>query len=196
MPEIDFSKIRPHRGTKHGGFEELSVQLFRSSVTDAVEFTRVEGAGGDGGVEAFVTMVNSKKIGLQAKYFDRLDTKQWRQISESITSAFENHPNLIEYRVAVPLDRTPGQKSKWDSLTKQWKALALKNVRRRTRPSRRMHLRAFPLARRQTGTRQRRVLPSSLRLSVLACPATAAIVIPGPAAPHQPQYRLGQAKSG
>jgi hypothetical protein len=126
LPDIDFGRIRPYRGTRHGGFEELSVQLFRSNVADAIELTRVEGAGGDGGVEAFVVLPSGEEIGLQAKFFDRLDSKQWQQISKSVTSAFENHPNLAEYRVAVPLDRTPAQKKKWDSLVKQWQDLAKK----------------------------------------------------------------------
>ena len=124
LQDIDFQRIRPQRGTRHGGFEELSVQLFRSAFADGNEITRVEGAGGDGGVEAFVVLASGAEIGLQAKFFDRLDSKQWAQISKSVASVFENHPNLAEYRVAVPLDRTQAQKKKWDLLAKQWQHLA------------------------------------------------------------------------
>src|SRR6266498_351091 len=132
LPEIDFERIRPHRGTRHGGFEELSVQLLRSDVAGAVELTRVEGAGGDGGVEAFVVLSGGGEIGLQAKFFNRLGAKQWQQISKSVSSAFDNHRDLLEYRVAVPLDRTPGQKKKWDLLVKQWRTLATtKGLRRK-----------------------------------------------------------------
>ncbi len=107
LPDIDFSKIRPHHKTQHGGFEELSVQLFRSSLDDFVEFTRVEGAGGDEGVEAFAVLEDGEEIGLQAKYFDKLGATQWRQINKSVEAALEHHPALVEFRVAVPLNRTP-----------------------------------------------------------------------------------------
>ncbi len=126
FPEIDFGKIRPHRGSRQGGFEELSVQVLRSNVVDAVELTRVEGAGGDGGVEAFVVLSGGGEIGLQAKFFNSLGPKQWQQISKSVNSAFDNHRDLLEYRVAVPLDRTPAQKKKWDLLVNQWQAFATK----------------------------------------------------------------------
>ena len=87
LPDINFQNIRPYKGTRHGGFEELSVQLFRSTISNTVELTRVDGAGGDGGVEAFIVLSNGGEIGLQAKYFDRLQKKQWQQISKSVNSA-------------------------------------------------------------------------------------------------------------
>ena len=124
LPDIDFHRIRPHNNSRHGGFEELSVQLFRTDVVDFVEFTRVDGAGGDGGVEAIVTLKDGKKIGLQAKYFDRLESKQWQQIDKSVKSALKNHPTLTEYRVVVPIDRSPGKIKKWDAEVKRWQAWA------------------------------------------------------------------------
>jgi hypothetical protein len=126
-PTIDFRRIRLHRGTQHGGFEELAVQLFRSDCGTARDFTRIEGAGGDGGVEAFLRLPNGSEIGLQAKYFAELEEKQWRQIDRSVDSALKNHPDLIEYRIAVPLDRTPDQKTKWDARIEKWCALAKEN---------------------------------------------------------------------
>ena len=133
-PEIDFVAIRPCRGTRHGGFEELSVQLLRSGFSDEVEVVRVEGAGGDGGVEAFVVLPGGGEIGLQAKFFSSLGAKQWEQISQSVISALDTRHALAEYRVAVPLDRTPTQKKKWDALVIQWQTLAKKKgFRRRIR---------------------------------------------------------------
>jgi hypothetical protein len=126
LPEIDFQRIRPHKNTRHGGFEELCVQLFRSKWNDDVELTRVEGAGGDGGVEAYVTLRTGDTIGLQAKYFDKLDSKRWRQIDESVQTALQNHHTLVEYHVAVPLNRSPAQKREWDTRVKQWKRATAK----------------------------------------------------------------------
>ena len=126
VPEIDFHKIRPHRNTRHGGFEELSVQLFRTEAKSAIEFTRIEGAGGDGGVEAFATLKDGSEIGLQSKFFERLGTNQWQQLQKSVKSALANHARLAEYRIVVPLNRTPANKRKWDTVVKEWQTLAKK----------------------------------------------------------------------
>ena len=126
VPEIDFNKIRPHQNTRHGGFEELSVQLFRTQAKDAVEFTRIQGTGGDGGVEAFATLKDGSKIGLQSKFFKRLEANQWQQLQKSVKSALANHTRLVEYRIVVPLNRTPANKRKWDTVVKEWQTLAKK----------------------------------------------------------------------
>lgn len=126
LPEIDFRRIRTHQGTQHGGFEELCVQLFRSRLTDEAEFTRVEGAGGDGGVEAIAKLRKGTEVGLQAKYFDKLDSKRWRQIDQSIRAALRNYPALVEYHVAVPLDRTPAQRKTWAEHVERWQKIKRK----------------------------------------------------------------------
>lgn len=122
QPDIDFQRIRPHKHTRHGGFEELCVQLFKADIKDAVEFTRIEGAGGDGGVEAFAVLKGGQEVGLQAKYFDKLDPKKWRQIDKSVKTALRNHPKIVEYRIAAPLNRTPAQKKEWGNRVKKWQA--------------------------------------------------------------------------
>ncbi len=108
------------------------MQLFRTDLVDAIDFTRIEGAGGDGGVEAFAILPNDRKIGLQAKYFDKLTLAQWSQISKSVKATLKNHPDLREYRIAVPLDRTPKQKTKWVQCVKEWQLLAKQSGFRRT----------------------------------------------------------------
>jgi len=40
LPEVDFQRIRICRGTQHGGFEELSVSLFRAEVGDPFQESR------------------------------------------------------------------------------------------------------------------------------------------------------------
>ena len=121
LPDLDFSKIRPCRNTRHGGFEELSVSLFRSEDGNRFDVQRVEGSGGDGGVEAFVGLPNQNVVGLQSKYFGELKTKQWKQVEASIERAIESHPTLERYIVAVPLDRTPAALERWSTIQEKWK---------------------------------------------------------------------------
>ena len=55
MPfSIDFGEIRPYEGDRRTGFEGA--------------FRRIEGAGGDGGVEGYFPRPSGSKIGYQAKY--------------------------------------------------------------------------------------------------------------------------------
>jgi hypothetical protein len=113
---IDFQNIRPLKGTRHGGFEELCVSLFRAEMNNPPQLLRIDGAGGDGGVEAYVEVDPKKTVGLQAKFFDKLGDRQWRQIEGSIAEARKNHATLKDYYVAVPLDLNPHTARKWKSL--------------------------------------------------------------------------------
>src|SRR6266699_2720661 len=121
LPDREFSRIRPHRGTTAGGFEELVVQLFRAEYGSLGEVRRVEGSGGDTGVEAFVFASANHEIGIQAKFFDTLGAPQWNQIKRSIARAAAEHPKLKTYIVAVPLDRNPTQQKTWTALVAAWR---------------------------------------------------------------------------
>ncbi|WP_446008447.1 hypothetical protein [Candidatus Electrothrix sp.] len=67
---IDFSKIHGFQSGQRLSFEELVCQLARREEYPAdAEFRRVEGAGGDGGVEAYWKKADGRKTGYQAKYF-------------------------------------------------------------------------------------------------------------------------------
>lgn len=91
----DFSKIHPFAHGQRMSFEELVCQLARhESFPDGSIYKRVEGAGGDGGVEAYWTKPNGKKTGYQAKYFLRSGDIDWEQIDKSVTQAIAIHPEL------------------------------------------------------------------------------------------------------
>jgi len=92
------------------------VSLFREEIGSSGRVIRIDGSGGDGGVEAYFEAGPEKTVGLQAKYFDRLGQSQWRQIGESIQSARKNHLSLNVYYVAVPLDLNPHTAKKWKAL--------------------------------------------------------------------------------
>ncbi|MDR3369079.1 ATP-binding protein [Rhodoferax sp.] len=123
-PNIKFSEIRTLEGKQDKGFEELSVQLLPMMVGERLQrLDRIEGRGGDGGVESIAFTVPGQHVGLQSKFFTKLDATQWRQVDESVKTAIDKHPELTRYFVCVPLDRTPGQLKKWTALVASWHAL-------------------------------------------------------------------------
>lgn len=104
-------------------------------------FRRVEGSGGDGGVEAYWIKPNGKKTGYQAKYFLRCGDIDWDQIDKSVAQALASHPELECYVVVLPCDLTDrsGKKQRgqtgwehWDSRVKKWEAeaarIGIKNI--------------------------------------------------------------------
>lgn len=125
QPELRFSEIRPMEGKQSQGFEELCFQLMPLLVGEhLVSVSRVEGRGGDGGVEAVATTVSGSEVGLQCKYFISLSDVQWRQIDKSVRTLIGKHPKVLRYLVCVPLNRTPGEITKWNSWTIKWRELA------------------------------------------------------------------------
>ena len=117
MAGIDFSKIRSDSDSgQRGCFEEFICQLARRDQpnTENCEFRRVEGSGGDGGVEAYWLCTDGSKIGYQAKYWLRTRDINWGQIDKSVRQAIQTHPKLTRYIVAIPCDLTDktGEKDK------------------------------------------------------------------------------------
>ncbi len=63
----------------------------------------VNGAGGDGGVEAYAMLEDMTYIGVQAKWFlNPLDSDKIKQIRSSITAARRVRPELARYIVCIP----------------------------------------------------------------------------------------------
>jgi hypothetical protein len=129
QPNIKFSEIRTLEGKQDKGFEELCVQLLPLLIGEKPErVDRIEGRGGDGGVEAVALTISKQNIGLQSKFFGKLAAAQWHQVNESVRTAIDKHPELTRYIVCVPLDRTPGQLKKWKELIAAWSAASPKLV--------------------------------------------------------------------
>jgi len=131
---MDFSKIRGLETGQRQSFESLMCQLAkRDRPAEAKEFRRVEGAGGDGGVEAYWLLTNGSKIGYQAKFFTRTGSIDWAQIDESVEQAINTHPTLIKYVVALACDLTDkaGVKGKGATGWEHWQTRVAKwNARR------------------------------------------------------------------
>ncbi|WP_436371796.1 AVAST type 2 anti-phage system protein Avs2 [Cytobacillus sp. BC1816] len=138
MLNLDFTKIRSFDGSQDNGFEELICQLAHlKKPKDANYFVRKEGAGGDAGVECYWKLLYGTEHAWQAKYFpNRLEDEQWNQISKSVATALEKHPQLTKYYVCLPRDWTDSRKvsksgkpvhsawMKWEELVKKWTLLA------------------------------------------------------------------------
>lgn len=127
LPDIDFFQIRAFQDSQNKGFEELCVQLFRTSFPARTQFYRVDDAGGDGGVEDIALLPNDRKVGLQAKYFNRLRQSQWSQINRSVKTALYAHrSDLMEYRIVCPCNRSKNSKT-WENYCRKWQAYAHKH---------------------------------------------------------------------
>ncbi len=130
---LDFFKIRGDSvAGRRSSFEQLVCRLARME-DGAGEFRRIDGAGGDGGVEALRVLPTGRKVGYQAKY--HLDEINWRQIDESVRTALQQHPELERYVIAVPCDftgkraardgsSTEGQWGNWDTHKSRWEEQA------------------------------------------------------------------------
>ncbi len=119
---FDFAVVREVDGKRSAGFEELCVRLSEALCGAlVVELLRVDGAGGDGGVEAIAKTSDGREVGIQSKYFvGSLGTSQWKQVEKSVRQALTKHPSLTDYFVCVPRDRSPAAHSKWSAMTKSW----------------------------------------------------------------------------
>lgn len=126
----DFSKINGFSLGQRNAFEELVCQLARlEKFPHGSTFKRIEGAGGDGGVEALWTKPTGRKTGYQAKYWLRSGDIDWQQIDESVEQALATHPELDHYVVSMPCDLTAqtGAKGRrktgwqrWEDRVKKW----------------------------------------------------------------------------
>ena len=120
---INFTKIHGFESGQSHSFEELVCQVARKEpFPEGSEFRRVEGSGGDGGVEAYWIKTGGKKTGFQAKYFLRCGNIKWQQIDNSVKQALQHHPELERYVVALPCDLTDksGNKGRGKSGWEQW----------------------------------------------------------------------------
>jgi hypothetical protein len=133
MTNIDFKDLRLHKGSQHEAFEELCCQLASfEEVPEGSLFRRKSGAGGDAGVECYWRLPNGNEKAWQTKCFlDQFGDGQWEQIDESVKTALEKHPNLSEYIVCLPINRTEGrqnrkksQMERWDARVQKWEGWA------------------------------------------------------------------------
>jgi len=128
--EIRFSEIKPHRGRRETGFEEMACQLFAREYAARGRVVRREGSGGDSGLESFVENARGEIIaGLQAKWFwEKLTGSHWNKIDDSICTALRDNAQqaaLLEMVIAVPRDLNAAQRKTFNAWCAQWRTLAM-----------------------------------------------------------------------
>ncbi len=118
-PTINWNNIREHNNSQERGFEELVCILARREFALSNHFIR-KGTP-DAGVEAFYVYEDGTEWGWQAKYFTAsLTNSQWAQVKKSFITAVNAHPNLVQYFVCIPVDRSDSRKDKQKSSLTKW----------------------------------------------------------------------------
>ena len=105
MMDFSFRNIAPRLGGQRESFEELCCQLARLTTPSEASFVRLDGTGGDGGVECFVESPDGSRTGWQAKYVFKVDSLL-TQANKSLDTALGIHPTLRTYVVCFPFDLT------------------------------------------------------------------------------------------
>ncbi len=101
-----FINIVARLGSQADSFEEFCCQIaLHSKPTEGSRFARIDGSGGDGGVECFWIQQDGSKVGWQAKFVFDTD-RLIAQLSGSINTALAVHPTLTKYIVCIPFNPT------------------------------------------------------------------------------------------
>ena len=105
---MDFNNFNTYSESPQNAFETLCTHLFerylrRKYSSDLVKFRVVNGAGGDGGIEAYGELRNSDLIAVQAKWFrTSMQYSQITQIEKSVNIAMKHRNKIVEYIICVP----------------------------------------------------------------------------------------------
>ena len=122
---IDFSRIKPHRGDQRRAFEEMVFQLFSREHSALGEPVRREGAGGDRGLEGYISdQAGRVLIAVQAKFFvEAFGRSQWQQVDTSVRIALAGNAEdkaLRRYIIATPRTFTESQQGTWRKFREEW----------------------------------------------------------------------------
>ena len=128
LSDISFENIRPIDGSRHTGFEEMCCQLASLELASSGEDFIRKGRGGDAGVECYLRRADGTEVGWQAKYHFHWSDRLKTQLDQSIRTALDKHPQLVEYIVCFPFDLSDARtgkgttaREKWDAWCTKWK---------------------------------------------------------------------------
>ncbi len=109
---MNWNKFLTYGDSSQNSFETLCNQIFerflrRTHNNDLIKFRVINGAGGDGGIEAYGELKSGDIVAVQAKWFrDTLKDSEIGQIRNSVTTAMKLRPNIKEYVICIPHDVT------------------------------------------------------------------------------------------
>lgn len=107
---MNWTKFLTYGDSPQNAFETLCNQLFerhlrRNYGGELNKFRVINGAGGDGGIEAYGELRNGEIIAIQAKWFkNSLDNSEISQIKGSINTAKGLRPQIKKYIICIPHD--------------------------------------------------------------------------------------------
>lgn len=139
MPvQIDFNRIRIHKGSQNRGFEELCFQLIPALCPLPKGTDLVRRGTPDGGIEAHAVLPSGDVWAWQAKYLFALSDSACSQMERSFVEALDGTPKLTRYTFCLPLNRSSGtarirkgttrpvksEIGRWDDYKAKWEQLA------------------------------------------------------------------------
>lgn len=107
---MNWNKFNTFGESKEKAFEILSNQIFKVYCENTYKekmkkFVVINGAGGDGGIEAYAELSNGNIVAIQSKcFFDAINSSEISQIRNSINTAKKVRSNIQKYIVSVPRD--------------------------------------------------------------------------------------------
>lgn len=105
---MNWTKFNTYGDSAQNAFETLCNQLFERYLkltykTDLIKFRVINGAGGDGGIEAYGQLSVGDIVAVQAKWFQQsLDNSEIKQIKNSIQTAKKLRAEIKEYIICIP----------------------------------------------------------------------------------------------
>ena len=123
--EFDLNKLRILEGGRAHSFEELCCQLFHfdPDAKTPSKYRRIEGSGGDDGVEAVRIFENGEIWGCQVKFIHKFDNNLLNKIENSLCKAIIHYTSLTKYIICVPENLTSFSSSKESERYGQWQKL-------------------------------------------------------------------------
>lgn len=107
---MNWKKFNTFGESKEKAFEIFSNQIFKVYCQNTYKekmkrFVPINGAGGDGGIEAYAELSNGNIIAIQSKcFFDAIGSSEISQIRNSINTANKVRNNIQKYIVSIPRD--------------------------------------------------------------------------------------------
>lgn len=136
-----WDSFNTYGGSYQNSFETLCNQLFERYLSKEYpnsidEFKVINGAGGDGGIEAYGKLSNGNFIAIQSKWFKQaLDSNELNQIKKSITTALNIRPSIIEYIICIPHNVSSVKIGKGKKPTQNSEDVRIKNFEKEIKES-------------------------------------------------------------